>query len=492
MNTPNNTHRVTHERAWPLYGSVATRAIEQAAQGTQPDPALMQRAGLAVAQLALALAPHAQQIWVACGPGNNGGDGLAAAAHLQRWGKKPVVTWLGTPEHASADTRQAWQQAHDAGVTFSTVPPIDADLVIDALLGLGCDRPPQGQMAQWLTQMHLSALPVLHVDLPSGLHADTGVWYGHPADIGVCQHHTLSLLTLKPGLFTAHGRDAAGVLWFDDLGVSAPELPPNAWCQPAQGNEPARWPSSHKGSHGDVVVVGGAKGMTGAAILAGMAALHGGAGRVYAALLDGTAHAAVSAQHPALMVRYWQDMDLRHSTVVCGCGGGTDIRVALPTVLSNAARLVLDADALNAVAGDSTLRTLLQQRATRGHPTVLTPHPLEAARLLEQTVGAVQDNRQQAVQELAHRFQCVAVLKGSGTLIAAPDTTTVINPSGNANLATAGTGDVLAGLMGARIACAASVFEAACQAVARHGWTADHWPASGPRLDAAQLAHALR
>jgi hydroxyethylthiazole kinase-like uncharacterized protein yjeF len=173
--------------------------------------------------------------------------------------------------------------------------------------------------------------------------------------------------------------------------------------------------------------------------------------------------------------------------VVCGCGGGDAVAAVLPRILSRAPALVLDADGLNAVAGDTSLQTLLRARAARGWRTVLSPHPLEAARLLGSSTAAVQADRLDAASRLAAQFQCVVVLKGSGTVTAAPDAIPVINPSGNARLATAGTGDVLAGMLGAALAAGLPAFDAACKAVFRHGRLADDWPA-GQTLTASRLA----
>jgi hydroxyethylthiazole kinase-like uncharacterized protein yjeF len=497
MNTLGLTQQLSSQARWPLHSVAQTQALELQAQAALPANTLMQRAGLATAQLAMAIAPHARNVWIACGPGNNGGDGLEAAVHLQAWGKHPIVTWLGNETKAPADACQAWHRAKAAGVTFAEKPPHQFDLAIDAVLGIGAQRAPEGLMAQWLSAIHASKGPVLCVDIATGLLADTGEWlstttqpHRAPAHTSA-ERHTLSLLTLKPGLFTADGRDAAGQVWFNDLGV-APSTTPAAWLQQhpaAQANRPH---NSHKGSFGDVSVLGGALGMSGAAMLAGLAALHGGAGRVLLGLMDEAAHQAVTAAYPALMVRKPEELDLKTSTVVCGCGGGDGIHALLHNVMSSSKKLVLDADALNAIARDTSLQTLLKKRSARQKPTVLTPHPLEAARLLNCTVKDVQQNRLHAAQQLADTFQCVVVLKGSGSLIASPHHTVVINGSGNALLATAGTGDVLAGLMGAYIARHEDVFEAACQAVFAHGHVADIWPSAGPALDAASLAAAVR
>jgi ADP-dependent NAD(P)H-hydrate dehydratase / NAD(P)H-hydrate epimerase len=474
--------RITAQRQWPLFDVAASRAIEQAAASALPPHTLMERAGLAVARCAMALAPHARNVWIACGPGNNGGDGFEAAMHLQQWGKNPVVTWLGDEARAPADAVASLQRARLANVAFAREMPAKWDLAIDALLGIGSTRPLEGALAQWAGSMSVAHTPVLAVDLPSGLDADTGT--GH----AITATHTLSLLSLKPGLFTASGRDAAGQVWFDDLGVGDTTQEPLAWLAGPPASL-SRLHASHKGSYGDVAVIGGAAGMTGAALLAASAALHSGAGRVFAALLDGGS-LAVDASQPELMFRAWDSLDLSAMAVACGCGGGDSIRAVLPKVFATASALVLDADALNAIAADTQLQTLLQARSRRQRPTVLTPHPLEAARLLACGAAQVQANRLLAARELVQRFGCVVVLKGSGSVIAAPGSAPKINPTGNARLATAGTGDVLAGMIAARLARGASALEAAAGAVYAHGLAADEWPWTMP-LTAGALARGL-
>lgn len=474
--------RVTPDRPWPLYDTAGIRRIEQAAAAALAPHTLMQRAGLAVARLALAVAPHARTMWIACGPGNNGGDGFEAALHLKQWGKEVAVTWTGDEATAPDDARRSQQRARDAGVPFCATAPPTWDLAIDALLGIGASRPPAGVLLEHLERLNAGGT-VLAVDLPSGLQADTG-----GGAVRVRATHTLSLLALKPGLFTAGGRDAAGELWFDGLGVgvgvgaSAAE-PVARLAPPPQPRD--RPHASHKGTHGDVAVIGGAPGMAGAALLAARAALHHGAGRVFVGLLDPAAP-AVDMHQPDLMVRSVAALALHDAAVVCGCGGGDAVRAWLPRVLDASRTLVLDADALNAIAANAQLQALLQARGRRGQPTVLTPHPLEAARLLGSDTEAVQADRLRAARQLAERFGCAVVLKGSGTVIA--DGAGVwLNPTGNARLAIAGTGDVLAGWIAAQLAAGASAMDAARTAVYLHGQAADRWPASHA-LTAAALA----
>lgn len=473
--------------AQPLHHVEASRLLEHAAATGLPAHALMQRAGLALARLALALAPHAKTIWVACGPGNNGGDGLEAAMHLRQWGKEAVVTWLGNPSNAPADAAHSSARARAAGVSFSETPPANFDLCIDALLGIGSIRPPAGRMADWMALINAGAAPVLAVDVPSGLDASTGdapAW-------AVRAQHTLSLLTLKPGLFTAMGRDHAGEVWFDALGTTMEAASAAATAFLSGAPKPALRPhDSHKGRYGDLAVIAGAPGMTGAALLAASAALHAGAGRVLVGLLDGGT-LTVTPEQPELMFRSVDSLAVQSMTVVCGCGGGDAIRGPLSRILASSPRVVMDADALNALASDAQLETLLRARAQRQRATVLTPHPLEAARLLGTSAMQVQHNRLAAAQQLAQRFDCTVVLKGSGTVIAAPGQIPAINPTGNAKLATAGTGDVLAGLLGARLAAGASAFQAACDAVYQHGWVAEHWPPHAA-FTAGTLARSLQ
>jgi ADP-dependent NAD(P)H-hydrate dehydratase / NAD(P)H-hydrate epimerase len=298
--------------------------------------------------------------------------------------------------------------------------------------------------------------PVLSVDAPTGLATDTGAQLG---DTAVHATHTLTLLTAKPGLFTGAGRELAGEIWFDDLDVAplADERPTASLTgsRSATALLPHRRHLANKGSFGDVHVAGGAAGMVGASLLAAHAASLAGAGRVlvHAHSSDAGGPLPVDVRHPELMLRPVTELgqDLRanaKATVVAGCGGGDDVAAELPGCLSNAQRLVLDADALNAIARDAGLRAQLRARGARGAATILTPHPLEAARLLASTAAQVQADRLAAARKLAADTGAIVVLKGSGTLVAMPDGHVAVNPTGDARLASAGTGDVLAGWIG--------------------------------------------
>ncbi len=497
-------HILSRSHAWPVLGAAQVRQLEPALQALSPT-SLMQSAGLACARLALAVAPHARRIWVAAGPGNNGGDGLEAALHLHQWGKEVVVSLLSSDGPGREDAQAALQRAQQAGVHIQSGVPtewlaqLDAqELCIDALLGIGASRPLSADLQACVKAMQKGKAPVLAIDVPTGLNPQSGQWLGDDSGDAMAVHadHTLSLIAVQAGLLMGHGRDASGQIWLEDLGYrhSQHSVPPLAWLNQPYTSAPKPH-ASHKGSHGDVAVIGGegmathGMGMSGAAVLAATAALHAGAGRVILSLLSGQAS---DSAPPDVMQREFMQLELEKLHVVCGCGGGTAVQALLPEVLKRSRCLVLDADGLNAVAQGSALQDALRQRAAHPAPqaTVITPHPLEAARLLGCNTAQVQNDRLKAAQELTERFQCSVVLKGSGTVIAAPGQTPRINITGNGRLAIGGTGDVLAGLVGARMAQGLSSFDAACAAVAQHGQVADTWP-QGEALNASRLAHRL-
>lgn len=417
----------------PLFDVAASRHIEARALHHVPD--LMERAGLAVAKLALALRRGAGPVWIACGPGNNGGDGLVAARRLAE---------AGVPVHVG----------HDA--------PPHPSLAIDALLGLGLNRAPSATLQHAIDAMQACGAPILAVDLPSGLLADTGQPAGERA---MRADHTLTLLTLKPGLFTGEGRAHTGRLWFDDLGVTPDEAPTADLLGPAV---PARrGTTSHKGSHGQVLVVGGAAGMQGAARLAARAALACGAGRVYVDLLGQPADEVADPGRPELMRGTLAEVP--QAVGVIGCGAGATMAQRLPALLQQLPRVVLDADALNAIAASPDLQDLL--RARPAGTTLLTPHPLEAARLLGRDTATLQADRLGAARELSTQLRCTVVLKGSGSIITSPAKRPAVCASGGPALATAGSGDVLAGWLAGLWAQqpGANAHTIACAGVDAHG-----------------------
>jgi ADP-dependent NAD(P)H-hydrate dehydratase / NAD(P)H-hydrate epimerase len=451
-----------------LLGTTALRALEHRNQAKLPPHALMERAGLALAQLALAYAPHASTVWIACGRGNNGGDGLHAARHLLQWGKSPRVSMIEGNSSLPLDAADALQRAQQAGVQFVTSPPNEWDLAIDALCGVGLRQAPYGAVAEQIQQLNAGAGTILSADLPSGLAGDTGLTAGDC----VRARATLGFLALQPGLFTGQGRDVCGDVWLNTLDTEQLNEG-DAWLGKPD-NPLTRTHDSHKGKFGDLAVVGGAKGMEGAALLAATAGLHGGAGRVFLALLDPSAIGAVLSREPALMCRTAADLAVASMTVVAGCGGGDAIAPHLTGFITDAASLVLDADALNVLAVEPSLQKRLTHRPAGA--TVITPHPLEAARLLDCSTAEVQSDRMHCAQTLANTLRCTVVLKGSGSIVATPHAAPWINTTGNPRLASGGTGDVLAGLVGAYLAQGMHSDNAARLAVYQHGQAADLWP----------------
>ncbi|PZP36440.1 MAG: NAD(P)H-hydrate dehydratase [Roseateles depolymerans] len=424
--------------ALPLHDVAASRRLE--ARALQRHPDLMERAGLAVAKLALALRQGTGPVWVVCGPGNNGGDGLVAARHLASLGVPLAISRPGEP----------------------LSEPQQPSLVIDALLGLGLNRAPDAPLQAAIDAMQATAAPRLAVDLPSGLLADSG----QPAGaLALRCEHTLTLLTLKPGLFTGEGRAHAGRLWFDSLGIAPDEAATAELLGPPAPL--ARSATAHKGSQGQVVICGGAPGMQGAARLAARAALGCGAGRVYLDLLGSPPEEVADPGWPELMRGHAEG--LTDAVVVAGCGGGAHMAARLPALLATAQALVLDADALNAIAASQALRRHLRSRP-RGR-TLLTPHPLEAARLLGCSIAAIQAQRLNAARQLADELGCSVILKGSGSIVASPDRPLAINPTGGPALATAGSGDVLAGWLAGHWAQqpARPAHDIACAGVYQHG-----------------------
>lgn len=441
----------------------------------------MQRAGAAVARTALdmiAATPNAP-ILVLAGPGNNGGDALEAAALLAGEGKTVDVLLLADPRHLPDDARAAYARAAAASVRFIAPTEIERDwaLAIDGLFGIGLTRPPEGEYRRLIERLPSLHCPVLAIDIPSGLDADNGAIVG---DIAVTADRTVTFIGDKPGLHTGFGRDHAGAvdvctLDIDPVLYGAPLATLVAPIMFAR-SLPHRRHASHKGSHGDLTVLGGASGMGGAVLLAARMGAMAGAGRVFAAFAGPAP--AFDPLHPELMCRDAHAVRLENGAAVVGPGLGTsrDSTDLVARALTSTLPLVLDADALNLVAAEPGLQ---QKLARRTAPKLLTPHPLEAARLMGVDARQVQANRLGVASELATRFGACVVLKGSGSIIAAPDGRLAINGCGNAALATAGSGDVLAGLCGSLLAQRMPPWEAACAAVWLHGSAADQLLATG-------------
>ncbi|MCC2955544.1 NAD(P)H-hydrate dehydratase [Massilia sp. IC2-477] len=466
-----------------LYTVAQLREIERAAYADLPPGALMRRAGEAAAKFALELLGERRDkpVLLLAGPGNNGGDALEMAAILADAGVDATVLHLPGQRETTDEAASAHERARDGTVGFIDMLPPNADwgLAVDGLFGIGLTRPIEGEYRDLVAALNSMRCPVLALDVPSGLDADTGAVIG-PDGVAVRATHTITFLANKPGLHTADGRDHAGQVQVERLGLAQDLLPaPAARLASAEvfaGWLAARRHNTHKGSFGDVAVMGGAHGMAGAPVLAARGALYAGAGRTFVAMLDpGPGYDSVQ---PEIMFRLADDFDFAKRTLVIGpgMGGSATAMRLLAKALDSDSPLVIDADAINLIGASPDLLGRLAQRTA---PAVVTPHPLEAARLLGMTASAIQADRLTAAREMALRTGAAIILKGSGSVIARPDGAMLVNPTGNAGLATAGSGDVLAGICGALLAQGWPAWEAAAGAAWIHGAAADLLVAHG-------------
>jgi NAD(P)H-hydrate epimerase len=478
------------------------RADRLAIAGGIPGLALMEAAGRAVADAACRLldgivgAGEHRRVAVACGPGNNGGDGFVAARLLREGGHGVRLGLLGRRETLAGDAAEMARRWEGAVEPLSA-ETLDADLIIDAMFGAGLSRPLDGAAAELVAAVNAAGKPVLAVDVPSGLDGTTGR-AGGPV---VQASSTVTFFRLKPGHVLLPGRALCGAVHLADIGIPASVLAgiaPRAWVnRPSLWRPHYPWPrlDGHKYTRGHAVVVSGPAESTGAARLGARAALRIGAGLV---TLAGSAPAtAINATHAtAVMVRRVSSdsalaeflADARHNAVLIGPGAGVGAETAATvlTVLGSAAAAVLDADALTSFApGDGTEPVkaaglgflmrgaepeagrdgLIAAIKARPAPVVLTPHEGEFKRLFGDVPGSKLDRARAA----AAASGAVIVLKGPDTVIAAPDGRAAVNANAPPWLATAGSGDVLAGLVAGLLAQRMPAFEAASAAVWLHG-----------------------
>ena len=483
----------------PLFDAASLRALEAALAHQLPEGALMACAGATAAHWVLAHYPAPAVIAILTGPGNNGGDGFVLARHLRSRGY--TIHVYGDPHQVlpsdAAAARAAWLQ--DGGgieaVLSSTLSPT---LWVDALFGIGLSRAlaPDSDYATWIHTANQSAAPILSLDIPSGLASDSGlvlnlVRNSTQGPVIIKARATLSFLGLKTGLWTNDAADYCGQIYHAPLIESndaASANTPQVWLNTLpsfQAAVPRRAANSHKGSHGQVLVSGGQTGMEGAVLLAARGALFAGAGKVYVQVAGNDLPLRM-AQPELLGAAACNTPDRTVYVIGPGLGLKAASQTQFEILLSQAhaaPAIVLDADALNCLAHGVQLASTLadvQQiaheglAACQGH-RVLTPHPLEAARMLGVDVSEVQANRIEAARILAARYGAIVILKGSGTVIAHADGRCWLNPTGNAALATGGTGDVLSGLLGALLAQWDDPLAACLAAVWLHGHAADIW-----------------
>ncbi|EAA2725428.1 bifunctional ADP-dependent NAD(P)H-hydrate dehydratase/NAD(P)H-hydrate epimerase [Salmonella enterica] len=434
---------------------------------------LMLRAGDAAFRVARDSYPDTRHWLVLCGHGNNGGDGYVVARLAQAAGIS--VTLLAQesdkplPEEA-AQARDAWLNAGGIIHAADIIWPEATDLIIDALLGTGIAQAPRDPVAGLIEQANAHPASVVAVDIPSGLLAQTGATPGAV----ISAAHTVTFIALKPGLLTGKARDVIGILHYDALGLEgwlASQTPPlrrfdatqlGQWLTP-------RRPTSHKGDHGRLAIIGGDQGTAGAIRMAGEAALRTGAGLVRV-LTRGENIAPLLTARPELMVHELTPQSLEESltwadVVVIGPGLGQQEwgKKALQKVENVRKPMLWDADALN----------LLAINPDKRHNRVITPHPGEAARLLGCSVAEIESDRLLSAQRLVKRYGGVVVLKGAGTIIAAEHHPLAIIDAGNAGMASGGMGDVLSGIIGALLGQKFTPYDAACVGCVAHGAAAD-------------------
>ena len=466
----------------PIYLTAQIRLIERAAVDDNPRIQLMERAGAAAADIARSvLGENATRVLVLAGPGNNGGDAYVVARLLKRWFYHVDVVSPGDPTKIVGDAATAFTMWQEAGGSISAAIPADQryDLVIDGLFGVGLTREISGAYRKLIAQVIELNVPVLALDIPSGLDSDTGMVKG----IALPARDTVTFIALKPGLLTRDGPDYCGNVRVADLGLAAEEyvgadgrLLRDVTIKNLLG---PRKKNSHKGQFGDVAIIGGAEGMVGAPLLAARAALKLGAGRVFAGLVAKDAP-NVDPQYPELMLREGEEIlslaNIRALVVGPGLGKSVAAKRLLVRAIETDWPLLIDADALTWIAAEPDLQLALHNREAT---TIITPHPAEAARLLGTLTGNVQNDRLAAARELVNQLHSHVVLKGAGSICITRDGKWHINTSGNPGLASAGMGDALAGMIAALMAQGLSAEHAMLYGVYLHGAAADHCVANG-------------
>lgn len=479
------TSTSTADGSWPLYSAQQLRELDRLAiaQAGISGYTLMTRAAQAAWEVLRGCWPGARRLQVLCGTGNNGGDGFVLARLALAAGWQVEVLQLGDAGRIHGDALTARSDWLAAGGAIDPLTPgslTHADVRVDALLGTGFNRALDDA---WIAAIHAingSGVPVLALDIPSGLDADTG----HVADVAIRAQHTVTFIGRKAGLYTGQGPDHSGTITFSGLEVPASvHESVQSWGRLYHAAPPGvlslpRARCAHKGNFGHVLIIGGDHGMCGAARLAGEAALRCGAGRV--SLATRAAHAAqLAAACPELMCHGVESVAelkrlLASTTVLVagpGLGSSSWSKQLLSVVLEAPQPVVLDADALNLLAHDP-------QHQSRW---VLTPHPGEAARLLHTDTQAVGQDRFAAVTEINRRYGGVAVLKGAGTVIQSEDCRPAVCSAGNPGMASAGMGDVLSGVIGGLLAQGLTLQEAALAGVCVHAGAADLAARDGER-----------
>jgi hydroxyethylthiazole kinase-like uncharacterized protein yjeF len=496
----------------PVLSRAQIRAFDAHAktQCNIPSLLLMENAGRGATDVLVnelyAGDPRGARTVIVCGAGDNGGDGLVIARHLLVRGGRPVVFFAGDPQTVSTDARANLDAWRGIGGEVQWLPPDEplsplgqaaarGEIVVDAFFGTGLNRPIEGWQADVVNAMNASSGPRFAVDLPSGLDADTGATLGVAVEAKV----TATFAHYKLGLLTPCGASLAGRVRVVDIGVPGSIVAHGGSAQRLEAADLAnlvapRPPGAHKTSAGHVLVVAGSPGKVGAAQLVARGAMRAGAGVATIATWPSAANAIESGVLEAMTARIDPaaipesvDPILRgkHAVVVGpGFGLSDDARIAVEYVLAAwQGPIVVDADALTMFAGRPSVLLAAKN-------AILTPHPGELARLLGKTTAQVEGDRFRAARELVAATGSVVVLKGAHTIIAGPDSRIAVSPVSCPALATAGSGDVLAGVIGA-MACTMARFEAACAGVMLHALAGESWSRAHSNADRGMLAHEI-
>ncbi len=473
-----------------LYRAEQVRELDRIAIEDEgiPGATLMERAGIAAFHALRRTWPEARRIAVVCGPGNNGGDGFVVARHAAAAGLTVSVGLVGDAARLAGDALGMHDRMVDAGLearAYSRDILDGAEVIVDALFGTGLDRSVEGAPGACIDDLNGHAAPVLAIDIPSGLHADTGRTLGRGVEASV----SVSFIGLKQGMFTGEARNHCGRIAFDDLGVPAAiyeRLTPSARradLPSLAGILGTRRRSDHKGSFGHVLVIGGDSGFAGAARMAGEGAARSGAGLT--TIATRAEHAAIIAsQRPELMCHGVEDpgslapLIERASVVAIGPGLGRNKwgRAMLDTALASVnVPMVIDADGLNLLADSK------QGKPGDGRSRILTPHPGEAGRLLGCASGDVEADRFAAAARIAEDYGAIAVLKGAGTIVCASAEAPWVCTGGNPGMGSGGMGDVLTGIIAGLCAQGLEPALAARAGVILHAAAADRAAAQGER-----------
>lgn len=466
----------TDRELWLLTPEAMGRADQAAARSGLASYGLMEKAGQAVAAAALRLLPGARRFVVLCGPGNNGGDGYVAARALREAGAEVAVFVLGDPGRLKGDAATAFSLCPVVGRPLEFYQPEAGDAVVDAVFGAGLDRPVPAELAAAIDRIEDLRLPVIAVDLPSGLDGRTGRVLGR----AFCAIHTVTFMARKPGHVLLPGRALCGTVEAFDIGI--PLRIVEAEAGPASINAPSAWQdhlprpalADHKFRRGHLTVFSGGPSATGAARLSASAGLRAGAGLV--TIASPTEALATNAAHlTAVMVTAIDDAnalrayleDTRHNAFVLGPGFGVGEKARAFAMTLSARRMVLDADGITAFRDDPD--ALFAAFAGGEVRFVMTPHEGEFARLFPDLAADPGLSKIDRARAAAARAHAVVVYKGADTVIAAPDGRALVNGNAPAFLATAGSGDVLTGMIGAFLANGVPAFEAAAAGVWFHG-----------------------